>query len=274
MSVNNFKPTIWSRELLFSLKKNLLGLNIVNRNYQGEISTEGDKVKITTPAAITVADYTGANITFQDVTSSQQELDIDQAKSFSFQIDDVDQAQANVQLMQAYMQEAAFSLANTADKFIFEAYDDADAANVIEDADFTASTAFELLTEASARLSEANVPEQGRYVVLSPREIKALSNDPAFQRASDLGDQTSRFGFQGMAAGFMVWQSNNLVTDSDTRYALYGHDIAITFADQIIKTEAGRREAAFKDFVKGLHVYGKKVVRPTALGVFEIPLGS
>lgn len=274
MSVNNFKPTIWSRELLFSLKKNLLGLNLVNRNYQGEITNEGDKVKITTPAAINVNAYTGADITFQNVTSTQQELEIDQAQSFSFQIDDVDQAQANVALMQAYMTEAAFALANTADQFIFSSYAEAAAENVIEDADFTSSTAFDLLTEASARLSEANVPEQGRYVVLSPREFKALSNDPAFQRASDLGDQTSRFGFQGMAAGFMVWMSNNLAVDSDTRYGMYGHSIAITFADQILKTEAGRREAAFKDFVKGLHVYGKKVIRPAALGVFEIPLGS
>ena len=273
MSVNNFKPTIWSRELLYSLKKNLIGLNLVNRNYQGEITNEGDKVKITTPASINVDDYDGNDITFQAITSSQQELDIDQAKYFAFLVDDVDQAQANVPLMQAYMQEASFSLGKTADDFIFSAYSDADAANVIEDADFSTG-AFELLTEAGARLSEANVPEQGRYVVLSPREFKELSNDAAFQRASDLGDQTSRFGFQGMAAGFMVWMSNNLVEDSTTRYGMYGHNIAITFADQIIKTEAGRREAGFSDFVKGLHVYGKKVIRPTALGVFEIPLGS
>lgn len=274
MSVNNFKPTIWSRELLFSLKKNLIGLNLVNRNYQGEITNEGNKVKITTPAAINVADYDGSDITFQSITSSQQELDIDQAKSFAFLVDDVDQAQANVSLMQAYMEEAAFSLGKVADDFIFDAYSEADADNVIEDASFTENTAFELLTEASARLSEANVPEQGRYVVLSPREFKSLSNDSAFQRASDLGDQTSRFGFQGMAAGFMVWMSNNLAEDSDTRYGMYGHNIAITFADQIIKTEAGRTEKKFSDFVKGLHVYGKKVIRPTALGVFEIPLGS
>ena len=274
MSVANFKPTIWSRELLYTLKKNLIGLNLVNRNYQGEITSEGNKVKITTPGAINVGDYTGSNITFQALTSSQQELDIDQAKYFAFLVDDVDQAQANVPLMQSFMQESAFSLGQEADTFIFESYSDADSDNVIEDADFTSSTAFDLLTEAAARLSEANVPEAGRYAVLSPREIKALSNDPAFQRASNLGDETSRFGFQGMAAGFMVWQSNNLVADSDTRYGMYGHNIAITFADQIVKTEAGRREAGFSDFVKGLHVYGKKVVRPTALGVFEIPLGS
>ena len=190
MSVNNFKPTIWSRELLYSLKKNLIGLNLVNRNYQGEITNEGDKVKITTPASINVDDYDGNDITFQAITSSQQELDIDQAKYFAFLVDDVDQAQANVPLMQAYMQEASFSLGKTADDFIFSAYSDADAANVIEDADFSTG-AFELLTEAGARLSEANVPEQGRYVVLSPREFKELSNDAAFQRASDLGDQTS-----------------------------------------------------------------------------------
>lgn len=274
MSVENFKPEIWSRELLYSLKKNLVGTNLVNRNYQGDIANEGDIVRITTPSAINTDDYTGADITFQTITSSQQTLEIDQAKYFGYTVDDVDQAQANVALLQSYMQEASYSLGNVADTFIFESYTEADAANVIDDATFDSTDAYDTLTEAAARLSEANVPEQGRWAVLSPREFKALSNDDAFQRASDLGDETSRFGFQGMAAGFSVWMSNNLVTDSTTRYSIFGHNMAITFADQIIKMEAGRHEAKFADFMKGLHVYGKKVVRPTALGVIEIPLGS
>lgn len=274
MSVQNFKPTIWSRELLFTLKKSLIGTNLVNRNYQGEITNEGDKVKITTPGAIAVDDYTGANISFETITSTQQELDIDQAKYFAFLVDDVDQAQANVNLMQAFMQEAAFSLSNVADQFIFSSYTEADSDNVIDDADFDNDDAFEVLTEAGKRLSEANVPEGGRWVVVDPAGIKALSNDPAFQRASDLGDQTSRLGFQGMAAGFQVWMSNNIPETSDEKFYLYGHNMAITFADQIVHTEAGRREAGFSDFVKGLHVYGKKVVRPTALGTIELSLGS
>jgi hypothetical protein len=276
MSVNNFKPTIWSREVLFSLKNRLIANNLVNRNYQGEINNEGDTVRIQTPDAIQVGDYTGANINFETITSGTQSLEIDQSKYFAFLVDDVDQAQANVNLMQTYMVEAAHALAKTADTFIFESYADAAEENVIDDG-FTEDNAYEILTEAAKRLSQADVPDEGRWVVVDPAGIKALSNDPAFQRASDLGDQTSRFGFMGMAAGFNVWMSNNLITtsgDPDTTHYLYGHNIAITFAEQINSVEAGRREAGFSDFVKGLHLYGKKVVRPTALGTIEVLQGS
>lgn len=271
MSVNNFKPTIWSRELLFSLKKQLLALSLVNRNYQGDITNVGSSVRINTPSGIAVDDYTGADIDFETIASTQQTLSIDQAKYFGFTIDDVDQAQSNVDLMQAYMVEAAFSLANTADKFVMSSYAEAAAANVISSGGFTASNAYEQLTEAGKLLNDANVPSIGRYAVVDPAGIKALSNDDAFLKASDLGDQTAREGFMGRAAGFDIFMSNNIPVDtSDIKHYLYGHPIAITFADQILNTEAGRHEAKFGDFVKGLHVYGKEVVRPTALGTIEV----
>src|SRR5690625_2177380 len=277
MSVSNFIPEIWSRELLYSLKANLLGLNLINRNYEGDIANEGDTVRITTPSAITAHDYDGSDFTFDEVSSSQQSLLIDEAKGFHFQVDDVDAAQANVNLIQAYMQEASYSLASAADTFIFEAYAEADGANVIDTGGFDEDNAYDQLTLAGQLLSEANVPDQGRWAVVDPAGIRALSRDPAFLKASDLGDQTAREGFMGRAAGFDVFMSNNLITvegtgeDPDTKHYLIGHPIAITYADQILKTEAGRREAGFSDFVKGLHVYGKKVVRPTALGTIEVP---
>lgn len=270
MSVRNFVPTIWSREILFTLKKNLIGLNIVNRNYEGDITGQGDTVKITTPSAITVHNYTGSDFSFDEVLSTQQQLEIDQAKAFHFQVDDVDAVQANINLITAYTQEAAHALAKAADTFIFQAYAEAAAANVIDSGGFTSSNAYSQLTEASKRLSEANVPETGRWAVLDPAGFKALSNDTAFQKASDLGDQVSREGFMGRAAGFDVWMSNNLAVSGGKKHYLYGHNIGITFADQLLSTEAGRREKAFKDFVKGLHVYGKKVIRPTAIGTIEV----
>jgi len=277
MSTANFIPEIWARELLYSLKNQLVGTSLVNRNYQGEITSEGDTVHIQSPSAINTGDYTGSDITFQALASTTQALEIDQAKYFAFLIDDVDQAQANVPLMQSYMGEASYSLAKAADTFILEAYSEAAASNVISSGGFTDENAYEQLTEAGRLLSESDVPDQGRYIVVDPAGIKALSNDPAFLKASDLGDQTAREGFMGRAAGFDVFMSNNLITvegtgeDPDTKHYLFGHPIAITYADQILKTEAGRREAGFSDFVKGLHVYGKKVVRPTALGTIEVP---
>lgn len=270
MSVDNFKPEIWSREILFSLKKNLLAGNLVNRNYEGEIQEQGDTVHITTPNAIPTSEYDGSDFTFDEVTSTQQTLEIDEARKFHFQVRDIDAVQANVNLMQAYTEEASHALAKDLDTFIFEAYAEADGDNVIDAGGFDENNAYDQLTLAAQNLNAANVPSTGRWVVVDPMGIRALSRDEAFQRASDLGDQTSREGFMGRAAGFDVWMSNNLITETNTLHYVYGHNIAITLAEQLLNIEAGRRELNFGDFLKGLHVYGKKVVRPTALGTIEI----
>lgn len=267
MSVENFKPEIWSRELLFSLKKDLVGMDLVNTNYQGDITQEGDIVKIISPSAITTGTYTGADISFETVTSSTQDLNIDQADYIAFTIDDVDQAQANVNLMTAYMEEANFAIADDADSFIFGLYTGADSSNVISSSAITSSNIYDKIAEAKKLLSLNNVPGTGRWIVLSPREIELLEKSDDFTSASDLGDQTKRTGFAGRIAGFEVFESNNVVeTGGNVRHLPFGHRMAITFANQIVSMEAGRHEKKFADFVKGLHVYGGKVVRATALG--------
>lgn len=273
MSVENFKPEIWSQEILFSLKENLLASNLVNRNYEGEIANQGDTVRITTPNAIATSVYDGNDFTFDEVTSTQQNLVINEARKFNFQVRDIDELQANVALMQTFAQEASFSLANDMDKFIFEAYAEADASNVISTGGFDETNAWDQLTLAAQNLSENNVPEQGRWAVVDPAGYRSLARDTAFQRASDLGDQVSREGFMGRAAGFNVWMSNNLITVAGTpnvKQYMYGHNMAITLAEQLLSVKAGEREKNFADYLKGLHVYGKKVVRPTALGTIEV----
>lgn len=270
MSVDNFKPTIWSRELLYSLKKNLVARQIANTNYQGEITSEGDTVKIQTPDAINVGDYDGSDISFQGLTSATQSLEIDRAKYFAFLVDDVDQAQSNVPLMQSYMEEASFALADELDTHLFGLYTDADSSNVIAKEELTASNIYGKLVEAKQLLSENNVPQTGRWSVLSPEEIALLEQSSEFTSASNLGDSVKQTGIVGRIAGFNVFESNNVQeandNTDDVRHLPFGHSIAWTLAEQIVSTEAGRREAGFSDFVKGLHVYGTKVVRPKALG--------
>lgn len=266
MSVDNFKPSIWSRELLFSLKKDLVGMNLVNQNYQGEITEEGDTVKIISPDSISVGTYDGTDISFETPTSTSQDLPIDQQKYIAFTVDDVDEVQANVSLMDSYMEEANFAVGNDTDTFIFGLYTGADASNVVAESDITASNIYNKITEAKKLLSLNNVPGTGRWLVLSPKEIELLEQSDDFTSASDLGDQTKRTGFAGRIAGFEVFESNNVVETTDVRHCPFGHRMAITFANQIINMEAGRHEAKFADFVKGLHVYGGKVVRSKALG--------
>ena len=162
MAVSNFKPSIWSRELLYSLKKSLVGNSIVNRNYQGEITNDGDTVRIQTPNSINVGNYTGADIDFQGLTSATQSLAIDIAKYFAFLVDDVDQAQANVALMQAYMQESSFSLADEADTAILNKFVDADSDNIVGPEALTKGNIYEKCVDAKKNLSLKNVPTKNR----------------------------------------------------------------------------------------------------------------
>jgi len=274
MSVDNFKPEIWSRELLYSLKKSHVGPELVNRNYQGSITSEGDTVRIQSPDAITTGSYDGSDISFQSLTSATQSLLIDQADYFAYLVDDVDEVQSNVNLMQSYMQEASYSLGDDTDTFIFSFYTDADASNVIAAEALTSANIYGKCVEAKKNLSLNNVPSMNRWVVFSPEEIALLEQSDEFTAASNLGDSIKRTGFAGRIAGLEVFQSNNVQEAANVRHNMYGSNMAITWADQIVKTEAGRAEKKFADFVKGLHVYGGKVVRATALGDLRNDISS
>ena len=267
MALTDFAPEIWSTVLNYQLYKNMVGLSVVNRDYEGEIARSGDTVHITRPGAVTVNDWAAnTDLTIESPTETQLDLVIDQQKYFAFTIENIEQVQSNVELIPPYTQEAAYALADTADQFIFGKYTDADASNQGTAVAFTSSNIWAQLTAAKRNLSENNVPKTGRFMVLSPEEIELLEQATEFQRASDMGDEVSRNGFMGRAAGFDIFESNNLTEAANVRYCVYGHRIAWTFADQILNTEAVPMERRFADLVKGLHVYGMKTIKPKALG--------
>jgi N4-gp56 family major capsid protein len=264
MSVRNFVPELWSAQLLVAFRKNLVFQSLVNRNYEGEIRQAGDTVRITTPSAITVDDYAGT-VTYQAPTSTSQALLIDQHKYWGFKLRDVDQAQANVSLMQAYMSEAAYSLADTVDQNISALYTEAQ-----HSIDITLSSGdmYATMVEAGEDLDLANVSRGNRWVVMSPKGYSKLLKTDEFIHATAAGDSVVRTGEVGSIAGFRVYTSNNLVLATTRKY-LFGTNDAITFAEQLVSTEAMRLETAFDDAVRGQLLFGRKVVRPAALGVIN-----
>jgi len=273
MAITNFIPQIWSARLLENLRKNLVFKNVVNTDYEGEIRNYGDTVKINSIGPITVADYTkNTDINPPETLSdAQRMLVIDQAKYFNFLIDDVDAAQSNPKLMDSAMQEAAYALADKADQYLASQY--VYAANAIGDDTTpvvpTATTAYELLVDASIKLDEANIPRTNRWAVVPPWFYGLLLKDDRFVKVgSTNSDRTLRTGEVGEAAGFTIYISNNIANTSGTKYKIMcGHPMAITYAEQISKVEAYRPERRFADAVKGLHLYGAKVIRPEALVV-------
>lgn len=271
MSVDNFVPEIWSRMLDIQLRKELVGLGLTNQDWEGEISEGGDTVRITRPSSISTGDYTkGSDITIENVSSTQKQLTIDQQKYFAFSIDDVDQVQANRDLFQPYTEEARYAMADTIDQHIFGLYTAADGSNIVSKQDLDADTVYGRIVTAKKLLSKNNVPKTGRWLVLSPDEIAGLEKSSEFTSASDLGDETKRTGFVGRVAGFEVFESNNLTTTTDgtdtIRHCMFGHRIAITFAMQLTQVQATELEKQFGDLVKGLNLYGSKVIKPKALG--------
>lgn len=271
MALSNFIPTIWSRNLNIALRRRLRGLELTNRNYEGEIRGAGDTVKIQRPVAITVDDYViGSDMSLQTPTSSTLSLLIDQQKYFNFGIDDIDQVQANVDLLGPYLDDGNYRLAKTVDEFIFQHAVEGHGDNVITKSAISVSTIYDKLVEAAKNMDEADVPEDGRFCALSPAMVALLRDSTQFTSASELGDRVKQTGLVGQAVGFDIIMTNSIYTASDgtntVAHCMYGHPIATTFAMQFTEIESLRSTTQFVDIVRGLLVYGAKVVKPEALG--------
>lgn len=277
MSLENFIPELWSARLLVSLRKFLVyGQDgVVNRDYEGEIQQMGDTVRINSIGPVTIGTYTkNTNINDPEtLTDAQTTLTIDQAKYFNFQVDDIDRAQQNPKVMDQAMQEAAYALRDAADQYIAGLYAGVAAGNTIGDDTTpivpTKTDAYEYLVDLGVKLTDAKVPMDGRWVVVPPWFYGLLLKDDRFVDASKAGTTEGlRNGQVGMAAGFTVLQSHNVPNTAGAKYKIIaGHSMAISYAEQINKVEAYRPEKRFADAVKGLHLYGAKLVRPGAIAV-------
>lgn len=274
MAVTNFIPEIWSAQLLSSLKKSLIfaGPGVVNRNYEGEIANAGDTVRITSISRPSIGTYTkdSTTITPETLTDAARTLLINQSKYFAFEVDDIDLRQAanGGALMDEAATEAAYALADTADQYVASLYSDVDSSNAITTTSITsAALAVTGLINLKVKLDNANVPQQGRYVIIPPWYHGLLLGSDLFARVDASGTDTAlRNGIVGRAFGFDVLVSNNCVNVTGDDYIVKaGYPGAVSFAEQIAKVEAYRPESAFSDALKGLHLYGAKVVRPTGL---------
>lgn len=279
MAIDRFIPEVWSAQLLVALEKSLVYAQpaIVNRDYEGEISSFGDTVRITSISDPTIGTYTpnSTTITPENLTDAQRTMVIDQAKYFAFEVDDVEMRQARGNVMPEALRRAGYKLRDLVDQYIAAMYTQVATANKVNAGSAVAATAADptavyddVLVPLSVKLDEANCPTEGRWVVLPPwLHGRALSDD-RFIRADASGTTTGlRNGFIGQAAGFDIYKSNNvpLVTGDDYAVLAGAGNGAISYAEQINKVEAYRPESSFSDAVKGLHLWGAKTVRPDLL---------
>lgn len=277
MSITNFKPQIWSARLLVAWRTSLVygGPMVVNRDYEGDIAESGDVVKITSISDPTISDYVpnSTTITPEELTDAQRNLVIDQSKYWAFKVDDIDKRQAKGNVMPEAMSRAAYRLRDVADQYVAGLYTGVAAANNLGTISVVAATPTDayddVLVPLKVTLDDGDVPTEGRYCVVPPWFTGRLLRDDRFISADKSGTTDAlRNGFVGRAAGFNIVQSNNTPNPTgDDNVIQAGVNAAISFAEQINKTEAYRPESSFSDAVKGLALYGAKLVRPDGIAI-------
>lgn len=290
MSILKFRPEIWSANLLVALRPSLQYAALTNNDYEGEISAAGDTVRITSVGRPTINTYNpnSTTIAFEQVNDSQRTLVVDQAKYFAFQVDDVDARQAKGNVIPQSISEAAFGLALGIDAFVASSYTGIQTANQLTPASgspgslltlslATPTGAYDtLLVPLKVLLDKANVPTQGRIAVITPdihalllRDVRFVAN-PAANTSSAL-----QSGSVGSAAGFDIRISNVAPQPVTNEYVvLAGTSSAYTFAQQINSVEALRPQNTFSDAVKGLVLYGGKLIRPDSWAMALVTVGA
>lgn len=266
-----FIPEIWSAKLNNMLEKECVMLQCVNRNYEGEIQNQGDKVKIITPATVGISTLGTEAISYSELNPTSTDLVIDQKKFFAFKINDVAQVQSNANIMEAHLSSAKNAIEEVQDAYLLSMHANVDSANIVgsDSSPITLSKSgiYEQFVNLARKLKDSNAVKTGKrpWVVINPLIESYLLQSTEFINANNVADETLREGAIGRIAGMDVLVSTNLTPIDNKYYVLAGTNEAITFASQLAKIESLRDKDSFSDLVRGLYLYGAKTVQPKAL---------
>ena len=270
----HFIPEVFSKKLQAKFYAQTILSEVTTNEYEGEISGLGNKVNIRTVPAVTVADYSGS-LSYADVTSGTVELDINKAKSYAFKVDDILRTQADIDFMNAAAEDAAQNMKIAIETDVFANVGAGSSLTDVNssEAGTNAGNILGHILTAGKTLDQNNIPETERFMIIDPATAAIIKNSD-LKQAYLTGDAESplRNGNIGMIDRFTVYVSNNLPTSGSVTTGLFGHPKAVAYASQMTNTETVRLESSFGDGVRGLSVYGYKVVVPTAIG--EIKLNS
>ena len=333
----NFSPVIYSKQVQLAFRKSTVCGDITNSDYFGEISGQGDTVKIIKEPEISVSAYTrGETVAAQDLADADFSLVVDKSNYFAFKMDDIEEAHSHVNFMDLATNRAAYRLADQHDQEVLgylsgykqsalhananavnnvvngtkantaAGSDELLAANKLKKSDFgnitttsaadhsipvaarlpgatalpTATVSPAMLVSRMARLlDQQQVDSQGRWLVIDPIMMEVLRDEDSRLLNADFGGSGLQNGMVlNNFHGFRVYTSSNLpavgtgagttgTANQNTNYGVIvaGHDSAVATAEQINKTETYRDPDSFADIVRGMHLYGRKILRPEAL---------
>ena len=262
MAIATFIPQVWSARLTENFNRALVIGALCNRSYEGDIAQFGDTVHIGQLSDIAVKPYVpGEDIDDPDALETvDRVMTIDHGAYFNIYVSDVDAAQARADLMEPAMRSAAQKMAEDTEDYLvakIKAEAGVQLSGKLDDV-------YQTLVGLKTAMDEKNVPKSGRFLVAPPSVEAALLLDQRFITAS-AGENRLVEGAVARAAGFDIFISNAL----EDEMLAFTQD-CVTFAQQIAKTEAYRREKGFDDGVKGLSLCGAKVVLPQYTFVYTI----
>ena len=275
-----FIPEIWSHKLNNMLEKDCVMLQCVNRNWEGEIKNQGDKVKIITPANVTISTLGSDSITYSELNPTSMDLEIDQKKFFAFKINDVASVQSNTDIMEAHLKNAQKAIEEVQDAYLLSQHANVDSNNIVgsdsSPIELNKTTIYSYFVKLALCLKNSNAVTTGirPWVVINPTIESYLLQSSEFIGAHNVADETLREGAIGRIAGMDVLVSTNLTAVSSKYYVLAGTNEAITFASQLAKIESLRDKDSFSDLIRGLYLYGAKTVQPKALAKMVVGVPS
>lgn len=268
MAVTSFIPTIWYSKLLMALRPRLVGEAFVNHDVEGEVMY-GGSVKINRIGNVTLKTYNGSSITYEDMDTSAETLNINNIKYAAVQLDDVDAVQARDggQLMAKYTEEMARQVAENLDKATFAEIAGAATSDNTYGDDTTpiaitdGASAKKVLLKLKSLADRANVPVEGRRVACPPDFENALLADPYINIAPPTAEDTLKAGYVGKLYGMEIYSSNNIPqTVGNNDQVILSHPMFTSEVNQLQKLEALRLQDSFKDAIRCLSVSGVKTV--------------
>ena len=285
----NFIPEIWSGKLIENFYDATVLSAISNTDYEGEIRNMGDTVNIRTTPEITIQTYVkGQTLSVENPDKAKLQLVIDKGEYFACVEDDVDQVQTDMNLMDMWSKDASERMKIKIDQRVLtDLLPDVSANNKGQTAGaisgnidlgvagtpeaLTTSNVIGKIVDMGTVLDEANCPEQNRFLVI-PAKMAGLIKQSDLKDASITGDGSTplRNGRLGMIDRFTVYVSHNLVKSGNEFSVIGGHTMGFTFASQMTNMETIRSETTFGNIIRGLQVYGYKVVKPEALATMIV----
>ena len=268
MAVTSFIPTIWYSKLLMALRPRLVGEAFVNHDVEGEVMY-GGSVKINRIGNVTLKTYNGSSITYEDMDTSAETLNINNIKYAAVQLDDVDAVQARDggQLMAKYTEEMARQVAENLDQATFAEIAGAATSDNTYGDDTTpiaitdGASAKKVLLKLKSLADRANVPVEGRRVACPPDFENALLADPYINIAPPTAEDTLKAGYVGKLYGMEIYSSNNIPqTVGNNDQVILSHPMFTSEVNQLQKLEALRLQDSFKDAIRCLSVSGVKTV--------------